>query len=92
MKKISWVAIVLSCLLALLFVHPLAFAARPIKVGVIDCYTGPAAMFCNEALNGFRFALNEINKEGVLGGKIEFTIRDTNSRLILASAWPKSWS
>jgi len=81
MKKVSWVAIVLSCLLALLFVHPLAFAAKPIKVGVIDCYTGPAAMFCKEALNGFKFALNEINKEGVLGRKIEFTTRDTKFKV-----------
>jgi branched-chain amino acid transport system substrate-binding protein len=81
MKKVSFVAIVLSCLLALFFVHPLAFAARPIKVGVIDCYTGPAAMFCKEALNGFKLALDEINKEGVLGRKIEFTTRDTKFKV-----------
>ncbi|UCD72450.1 MAG: ABC transporter substrate-binding protein [Syntrophobacterales bacterium] len=54
---------------------------RNIKVGVIDCYTGPAAMFCKEALNGFELALNEINKEGVLGSKIEFTTRDTKFKV-----------
>src|SRR4030067_3344321 len=53
-----------------------ANAQRPIKVGVIDCYTGPAAVFCNDALNGFKLALDEINKKGVLGTKIEFTTRD----------------
>ena len=81
MNRVSWVAIVLSCLLALLFLNPFAFAAKPIKVGVIDCYTGPAAMFCKEALNGFKFALDEINKEGVLGRKIEFTTRDTKFKV-----------
>jgi branched-chain amino acid transport system substrate-binding protein len=51
-------------------------AQRPIKVGVIDTYAGPPAVFANDALNGFKLALNEINKKGVLGTKIEFTTRD----------------
>src|SRR4030042_230632 len=53
-----------------------AKAQRPIKVGVIDTYTGPPAVFANDALNGFKLALGEINKKGVLGTKIEFTTRD----------------
>ncbi len=53
-----------------------AKAQRPIKVGVIDTYTGPPAVFANDALNGFKLALGEINKQGVLGTKIEFTTRD----------------
>ncbi len=49
---------------------------RAIKVGVIDTYSGPPAVFGNDALNGFKLALSEINKEGVLGAKIEFVTRD----------------
>lgn len=49
---------------------------RPIKVGVVDTYSGPPAVFGNDALNGFKLALEEINKEGVLGAQIEFTTRD----------------
>jgi branched-chain amino acid transport system substrate-binding protein len=49
---------------------------RPIKVGVVDTYSGPPAVFGNDALNGFKLALNEINREGVLGAKIEFVTRD----------------
>jgi len=56
---------------------PASAQARNIKVGIIDCYSGPAAVYGNDALNGFKMALEEINKEGVLGGKIEFTTRDT---------------
>jgi len=51
-------------------------AARPIKVGVVDTYSGPAAVFGEDALNGFKLALDEINKAGVLGTTIEFTTRD----------------
>ena len=62
-------------------VLPLQAEARNIKVGIIDCYSGPAAVFGNDALNGFKLALEEINKEGVLGSKIEFTTRDTKFKV-----------
>jgi len=75
-------AALLVCLLALSLIFiPAQAGARNIKVGVIDCYTGPAAMYCNEALNGFKMALGEINKEGVLGKKIEYTTRDTKFKV-----------
>jgi branched-chain amino acid transport system substrate-binding protein len=63
--------------------------ARPIKVGIIDCYSGPPAVFANDALNGFKLALNEINKEGVLGTKIEFTTRDTKFKVDLGLSMAK---
>jgi branched-chain amino acid transport system substrate-binding protein len=50
--------------------------SRNIKVGVVDTYSGPPAVFGNDALNGFRLAVNEINREGVLGARIEFVTRD----------------
>ena len=89
MKKVSWVAIVLSCLLALLLVHPLAFAAKPIKVGIIDCYSGPPAVYGKDALNGFKLALKVINKKGVLGSKIEFTTRDTKFKVDIGLSMAK---
>jgi len=81
MKKVLWIFIVLLGFFTLFILHPLSSDARPIKVGVIDCYTGPAAMFCKGALNGFKLALDEINKEGVLGRKIEYTTRDTKFKV-----------
>ena len=36
-----------------LVLMPAPAQAKNIKVGVIDCYSGPAAMFGNDALNGF---------------------------------------
>jgi branched-chain amino acid transport system substrate-binding protein len=63
---------------------PVNAQAKNIKVGVIDCYSGPAAVFGEDALNGFKLALKEINKQGVLGGKIEFTTRDTKFKVDIA--------
>jgi branched-chain amino acid transport system substrate-binding protein len=62
---------------------------RPIKVGIIDCYSGPPAVFANDALNGFKLALDEINKEGVLGNKIEFTTRDTKFKVDIGLSMAK---
>lgn len=56
-------------------------AARPIKVGILDTYSGPPAVYANDALNGFKLALEEINKEGVLGTTIEYTTRDTKFKV-----------
>ena len=67
-----------------LFLAPLQARARNIKVGIIDCYSGPPAVYGKDALNGFKLALKEINKKGVLGKKIEFTTRDTKFKVDLA--------
>jgi len=80
-----------AVLLTFLFVfYPAsAKAQKPIKVGVIDTYTGPPAVFANDALNGFKLALGEINKKGVLGRKIEFTTRDDKWKVDLGMSVAK---
>jgi branched-chain amino acid transport system substrate-binding protein len=72
-----------------LFLMPLHAQAKNIKVGVIDCYSGPPALFGKDALNGFKLALKEINAKGVLGKKIEFTTRDTKFKVDLALNFAK---
>lgn len=66
-----------------------ANAQKSIKVGVIDTYTGPPAVFANDALNGFKLALGEINQKGVLGRKIEFTTRDDKWKVDLGMSVAK---
>ena len=72
-----------------LMMLPALSEARDIKVGVVDTYSGPAAVYGNDALNGFKLALEEINKQGVLGGKIEFTTRDEKFKVDVALAMAK---
>ena len=50
-----------------LFWVPPGAEARDIKVGIIDCYSGPPAVYGKDALNGFKLALKDINEKGVLG-------------------------
>ncbi|MBW1767029.1 MAG: ABC transporter substrate-binding protein [Deltaproteobacteria bacterium] len=77
--------VLLGSILAISFMlSPVHAEARNIKVGIIDAYSGPVAVFANDALNGFKLALEDINKKGVLGKKIEFTTRDTKFKVDIA--------
>ncbi|MBS1252426.1 MAG: Leucine-, isoleucine-, valine-, threonine-, and alanine-binding protein [Anaerolineales bacterium] len=62
---------------------------RPIKVGIIDSYSGPPAVYGKDALNGFKLALEKINAEGVLGSTIEYTTRDSKFKVDLGLSQAK---
>jgi branched-chain amino acid transport system substrate-binding protein len=52
-------------------------AANTLKIGFVDTYSGPAAVFGNETLEGFQLVIDPINeKGGILGKKIEYVKRD----------------
>ncbi|MDE3091737.1 MAG: ABC transporter substrate-binding protein, partial [Chloroflexota bacterium] len=55
---------------------PVAKLDRNIKIGIVDTYSGPPAAYGNDALNGFKLAVGELNKTGVAGVQIEFVTRD----------------
>lgn len=86
MKRQWMAAAVLTVIGGLLTmgVMPGAADARNIKVGVLDTYSGPPAIFGNDALNGFKMAVDQINAKGVLGGKIEIVTRDDKFKVDIA--------
>ena len=71
------------------FVSGALAGGKEIKVGIIDCYSGPPAVYAKDALNGFKLALKEINKKGVLGRKIVFTTRDTKFKVDIGLSMAK---
>jgi branched-chain amino acid transport system substrate-binding protein len=89
MKKNIFIAMLVGLFTISLILMPTHAQAKNIKVGVIDCYSGPPALFGKDALNGFKLALKEINAKGVLGKKIEFTTRDTKFKVDLALNFAK---
>jgi branched-chain amino acid transport system substrate-binding protein len=89
MKKNTFVAMLVGLFAISFILMPAHAQAKNIKVGVIDCYSGPAALFGEDALNGFKLALEDINAKGVLGKKIEFTTRDTKFKVDLALNFAK---
>jgi len=87
MKKFTLLALSLAIFLVLSSVN--VNAQRTIKVGILDTYSGPPAVYGNDALNGFKLALNDINKKGVLGTKIEFTTRDDKFKVDIGLSMAK---
>jgi|DewCreStandDraft_5_1066085.scaffolds.fasta_scaffold02068_15 branched-chain amino acid transport system substrate-binding protein len=79
MERKAWILLAVACVAAATVAAGAAPAVRfdrNIKVGIVDTYSGPPAVFGNDALNGFRLALQEINRDGVHGARIEFVTRD----------------
>ena len=82
-----WVSIIT---LGLISFPGSAPAQGPIKVGIIDTYTGPATTFTYDVRDAFKLAIDEINaKGGVIGRKIEFTTRDDKFKVDIALSMAK---
>jgi hypothetical protein len=68
-----------------------AFSADPIKVGIIDCYTGPPSTYTNDVRDAFKLAVDKINATGVYWAeRLNSRHGIPGSRSIWASAPPKS--
>jgi len=78
-------------LAVLLILHPAAAMAEPpIKVGIIDTYTGPPTTYTYDVRDAFKVAIDEINaKGGVLGRKIAFTTRDDKFKVDICLSMAK---
>ena len=82
MKKFT--LIIISVFVVLLFLCNInsLFAAKTIKVGIVDCYSGPPSTYTNDVRDAFKLAVDKINANGgVLGRKIVFTTRDSKFKV-----------
>jgi len=79
-KQIKGLMVVAGLILALVVTMTpgAALAEKPIKIGLIDCYTGGAAAFTKPALIAWKMVTDEFNAKGGLNGrKIELLTRDS---------------
>jgi branched-chain amino acid transport system substrate-binding protein len=82
MKKLSWLAVCLFVSLGLMLTGSLTHAAKTIKVGIVDCYSGPATTYTNDVRDAFKLAVDKINaRGGILGKKITFVTRDSKFKV-----------
>ena len=57
-----------------------AFAQEPIRIGAINPYSGPVALYGDEVARGYQLAIDEANaKGGVIGRKIELVRGDASN-------------
>jgi branched-chain amino acid transport system substrate-binding protein len=92
MKRIvslNWVC--LGMVILSLIGLPLRVNAQgPIKIGIVDTYSGPPTTYTYDVRDAFKLAMDEVNaKGGVLGRKIEFTTRDDKFKVDLCLSMAK---
>jgi branched-chain amino acid transport system substrate-binding protein len=84
MRKRSWMIICLGLVAGLLILGGTTQAADPIKVGIVDSYSGPPSTYTNDVKDGFKLAMDQINaKGGVLGRQMTFVTRDDKFKVDL---------
>jgi len=78
-------------ILSLIICLPLRVNAQgPIKIGIVDTYSGPPTTYTYDVRDAFKLAIDEVNaKGGVLGRKIEFTTRDDKFKVDLCLSMAK---
>jgi branched-chain amino acid transport system substrate-binding protein len=78
-------------LVGLFFLCPVgANAQGPIKIGIVDTYSGPATTYTYDVRDAFKLAIDEVNaKGGVLKRKIEFTTRDDKFKVDICLSMAK---
>ena len=80
----------LGALVFIFFCPAGILAQAPIKVGIIDSYTGPPTTFTYDVRDAFKLAVDEMNaKGGVVGRKIEFTTRDDKFKVDISLSMAK---
>lgn len=92
MKRSSYlIASVVPVLLLSFLLWPIgAVAQGPIKVGIIDTYSGPPTTYTYDVRDAFKLAIDDVNaKGGVLGRKIEFTTRDDKFKVDICLSMAK---
>ena len=82
MKTFAWFCVTLA--MALVLITAPAQAAKAIKIGIVDCYSGRPAAYTNDVRDAFKLKVDKINAAGgILGRKIEVLTRDSKFKVDL---------
>jgi len=70
-------------IIACLFVSaPSILAAKTLKIGIVDCYSGPPSTYTNDVRDAFKLEAEKINQAGgIMGREIEVLTRDSKFKV-----------
>ncbi len=82
MKRFSRFTLMFTLFSVLLLIVMPANAEKTIKIGIVDCYSGPPSTYTNDVRDAFKLQVDKINAAGgILGHKIEFVTRDSKFKV-----------
>ncbi|MCB2227702.1 MAG: ABC transporter substrate-binding protein [Desulfarculaceae bacterium] len=88
MKGKLWLILALTAALGLALGG--AAMAKTIKIGMVDCYSGPPSTYTNDVRDAFKLYIKKVNaKGGVWGNKFEVLTRDSKFKVDLGLAAAK---
>ena len=88
MKKFACLSF--AWVMVLMLLNGPAQAAKQIKIGIVDCYSGPPSTYTNDVRDAFKLQVDKINAAGgILGRKIVFTTRDSKFKVDIGLAAAK---
>lgn len=89
MKRKLWLVLALTAALGLALGAGPAMA-KTIKIGLIDCYSGPPSTYTNDVRDAFKLQMDKVNaKGGIWGNKFEIVTRDTKFKVDLGLSQAK---
>ena len=79
--KISLTIMFVACLFMMI---PSSYAAKTLKIGIVDCYSGPPSTYTNDVRDAFKMEVAQLNASGgILGRQIEVLTRDSKFKVDL---------
>ena len=93
MKKLSvfHISLTIMFVACMSVIAPSSFAAKALKIGIVDCYSGPPAAYTNDVRDAFKLEVEKINAAGgILGRKIEVLTRDSKFKVDLGYLPPRN--
>jgi branched-chain amino acid transport system substrate-binding protein len=84
MKKHSVfsICLLLMVMACLLVFAPASHAAKTLKIGIVDCYSGPPSTYTNDVRDAFKMEAEKINAAGgILGRQVEVLTRDSKFKV-----------
>lgn len=88
MKGKLWLILALTAALGLALGG--AAMAKTIKIGMVDCYSGPPSTYTNDVRDAFKLYIKRVNaKGGIWGNKFEVLTRDSKFKVDLGLAAAK---
>ncbi|HDJ27823.1 MAG TPA: amino acid ABC transporter substrate-binding protein [Proteobacteria bacterium] len=92
MRKLSVfsITLIIGSLVCLFIMTSPSQAAKTLKIGIVDCYSGPASTYTNDVRDAFKLEVEKINAAGgIYGRKIEVFTRDSKFKVDIGLAAAK---
>jgi branched-chain amino acid transport system substrate-binding protein len=90
MRRLPLLPVLLAITCAVWLAASPATAADTLKIGIVDCYSGPPSTYTNDVRDAFQMEVEKVNAAGgILGRQVEVMTRDSKFKVDIGLAAAK---